>query len=509
MLLAKATTLPPLTPRAISIVLCSTLGTATYAFTWNSVTVALPHMQGTFSATTDQIAWVMISFIIGSSMMTTSVGWFSARFGRRTIYLWTVATYTVTLFGCGFSTTLEEEVLWRLLQGFSGAALIPLGQLIAVNAFPKERYSQATSLWAMGFVFAGVIAPALAGFVIEDLSWPWIFYVNVPISLAVFTAAWFLIPRSEQQEKPMDWLGYGSLLLSVGVLQLMLARGERLDWFQSREIIVEALIVVIAFYVFLAHTFTAKRSFVPLELFADRNFKLGLVFIFFTGTVLFLPLLLLPLQLKSVADYAAIDTGYLLLPRGIGTLIGLTSMAYLRDRVDPRPTLCVGLAITGLSAWYASDWSTDIRPWDVMWTSFLHGLATGAVWAPLNTLTLSRLPSRIQDQGFALFYLSFDVGYALGTAAVVGVHGRLVQINHAVISEVITPFNEILRYRLGSDAWDITKSTGLNALDNEVTRQSLMIAFNNTFLMMALLLFGMIPFIILFRRPAPMSSASD
>ena len=310
------------------------------------MTVALPHMQGAFSATTDQIAWVMIAFIIGSAMMTTSVGWFSGRFGRRRVYLCTVAGYTVTLIGCAASTSLEQEVLWRFAQGFCGAALIPLGQLIAVNAFPKERYSQATSLWAMGFVVAGVLAPAVAGFIIEDLSWPWIFHINVPVAIGVFAAAWFLVPDSPRKTKPMDWMGYLSLIICVGVLQLMLARGERLDWFSSPEIVIEALISAIAFYVFLAHTFTAKEPFVDKVLFHDRNFGLGLVFIFLIGTVLFLPLLLLPLQLQQVGGYAPIDTGYLLLPRGVGTLIGLVVMAQIRDRFDPRPILCVGLTLT-------------------------------------------------------------------------------------------------------------------------------------------------------------------
>ena len=163
--------------------------------------------------------------------------------------------------------------------------------------------------------------------------------------------------------------------------------------------------------------------------------------------------------------------------------------------------LCIGLSITAVSAWYASGWTTQIRPSDVMLTNFLHGLATGAVWAPLNTLTLSRLQGRLQDQGFALFYLSFDVGNAMGTAAVVALHARFVQVNHAILSETVSPFNELLRYRLSTDAWDITEQTGLSALDNEVTRQALMIAYNNSFLLVALALFTLIPFIILFRRP--------
>lgn len=304
----------------------------------------------------------------------------------------------------------------------------------------------------------------------------------------------------------MDWMGYLSLIICVGVLQLMLARGERLDWFSSPEIVIEALISAIAFYVFLAHTFTAKEPFVDKVLFHDRNFGLGLVFIFLIGTVLFLPLLLLPLQLQQVGGYAPIDTGYLLLPRGVGTLIGLVVMAKIRDRFDPRPILCIGLTLTALSAWNASFWTTDIRPMDVVLTNFLHGLATGAVWAPLNTITLSRLDPRVQDQGFALFYLSFDVGNAMGTAFVVGLHARYVQINHAIMSEVVSPFNEMLRFRLGTDAWDISRSSGLSALDTEISRQALMIAYNNAFLLIALLLAGLLPFVLLFRRPRAVSA---
>ncbi len=498
----------PIGLRSILIVLCSTLGTASYAFTWNSVGVALPHMQGSFAATTDQIAWVMIAFVIGSAMMTAAVGWFSIRFGRKRIYLCAMAGYTVTLLGCATATTLEQEVAWRLAQGAFGAALIPVGQSIAINAFPPERHGQATSLWALGFVTANVIAPTIAGTLIDEFSWPWIFYVNVPVGIAVFAAVWAIVPDSPKTARPLDWFGFTTLIVSVGVLQLMLARGERLDWFDSTEIVVEALIGGLALYLLVAHTVTARRPFIERALFAERNFVLGLAFIFMIGSVLFLPMLLLPLLMQQIGGFPASEAGYLMLPRGIGSIIGLTIMSQIRDRVDPRPILFYGLALMSFSAWTMGHWTTEVRPQDVAWASFLQGCATGAIWASLNTLALAKLDKRIQDQGLALFYLCFDSGNAMGTTAVFGLHARYIQINHALISESINPFSDLFRYGTQPDAWATTDARGLAALDLEVVRQATMIAYNNSFLLISLLLGSLIPFILLFRHKAKPGPAS-
>ncbi len=490
-----------ITLRSVLIVLCSTLGTAAYAFTWNSVGVAMPHMQGAFSATTDQITWVMIAFVIGSSTTTATVGWFAARFGRKNVFLWAVACYTATLLTCAFSTSLEEIVGWRFLQGAFGAALIPVGQSIAVNAFPRDRHGQATSLWALGFVTANVISPTIAGNLIESFGWAWIFFASLPIGVCVFIAAWFLVPDNERTPKPLDWTGFTSLIIGVGVLQLMLARGERADWFESTEIIIEAVIAGVALYLFVAHTLTAKAPFIPRALFADRNFVLGQFFIFFIGSVLFLPLLLLPLMLQQVGGYPALETGNLMLYRGFGSVIGLVIMARLRDRIDPRPLLVFGLILTAYASWSMGQWTTEMRAEDIALATFLQGCATGAVWAPLNSLALSKLDKRVQDQGFAFFYLNFDIGSALGTAAVIGLHARHVQINHAVLSENVSPFNDLLRD--GANLWDLEELGDLMALDHEIARQATMIAYNNAFLVIAIVLLGLIPFIALFRHRRP------
>ena len=482
------------------IVLNVTLATGVYAFTWNSVTVAMPHMQGAFSATIDQVAWVMIAFVIGSAAMTASVGFLSDRFGRKEVFLLSTIGFLVTLIGCGISTTLSEMVIWRFLQGVFGSGLMPLGQIIAVNAFPKDRYGQATALWALGFVTANVISPAISGQIVDTLGWPWIFYLPLPFGIAMLIAAFFLVPRTPKKHRDFNAMGYTSLIVGISALQLMLARGERLDWFESTEIIIECAVAVLGLYWFITNTITAKEPFFDRALFTNRNYTLGNTFVFMVGSVMFLPLLLIPLELQQIGGYPAIDTGYLLMSRGAGSIVGLVLLSRFRDRVDPRPILLVGLVCTGLACWNMATWTVDIRAWDVIWTNWLLGLATGAVWAPLNTLTLFKLSNKLQDQGFAFYYLAFDVGSAIGTAAVIGLHARHSQVNRSILTENITPYTNAIALE---QTWSITDPAGLAALELEVTRQATMIAFNNSFMVIAVVMLSLVPFIFLFRYSKP------
>ncbi len=489
-----------ITFRAITTVFCATMCTAMYAFTWNSVSVALPYMQGTFSATTDQIAWVIIAYVIGASVVTGCVGWLSARFGRKQLFLFSILGFIVTLFGCGMATTLWEEVFWRFAQGVIAAPLIPIGQSIAVAAFPRARHGQAISLWALGFVSANVISPVLGGILIEDWGWQWIFFFAVPAGVLGFVMSWFLVPWTPPEKKPLEWLGFLSLIIGVGTLQLMLARGERLDWFHSGEIIIEGIIAALALYIFVMHTILSKDTFIDGKLFRNRNFAMGQTFIFFIGAVMFLPLILLPLLLQQIGGYPALETGYLMLPRGLGSICGLTLMAYLRDRIDPRPLLFLGILGIAWPSWEMGHWTTEVRPWDVSYTTFVQGVAAGFIWAPLNTLTLSRLDRRVQDQGFALFYLIFDVGSAIGTAAVIGLQARYSQINHAELNEFVSPFNELLRYPHLSGVWDTSSAAGLATLQGEIGRQASMIGYNNAFMTIAMVMAVLLPFIFCFRH---------
>ncbi len=483
-----------------AIVVCGTAGTWSYSFTWNSVGVALPDMKGTFAATNDQIAWVMIAFVVGGAAMTASIGWLASRMGRKELFLLGLGGYTVSLVGCGASMSLEAEVFWRFVQGLSGAPLLSLGQLIVVNAFPRERYTQATSLWALGFVTGNVVAPALGGYLIEHFGWPWIFYANIPLGMAVFALGWSMVPKTARQPQRLDWIGFATLICGVALLQYTLARAEHLDWFSSNEIIAGTFFSVLLLYMFFAHTFTAKNTFVDRRLLSDRNFILGMVVVFIMGAVIFLPLLLLPLMLQQIAGYPAIEIGELLFVRGFGSISGLIIMTQIKERVDPRPLVILGLAFTLIPSWRMAYWTPEVLPFEVMWTNFLQGIGTSLLWAPLNRLVLSKLEGAIQNQGFALFYLTYDIGNAIGTALIIGLHTRQSQINHALLTEHVNPFNELWRYTTLRGGWSLGDLEGLTTLNSEIARQAAMIAYNNSFMIIAICSAAAAPLLLLFRR---------
>ncbi len=490
-----------ITPRSIAIVLCATVCTAMFAFSWNSVTVALPYMQGSFSATTDQIAWVIIAYVIGASVVTGCTGWLSIRFGRKRLFLFSIAGFVVTLVGCGMATTLWEEVFWRFAQGLVAAPMMPIGQSIAVAAFPRTHHTQATSLWALGFVTANVISPVIGGFLIENWGWQWIFFAVIPVGIVGFVMSWILVPSSEPEKRRLDWLGFASLVIGVGVLQLVLARGARLDWFSSTEIIIETVVTLLALYIFIVHTLTGRDTFVDRRMFLDRNFAMGQALIFPLGAVMFLPVILLPLLLQQIGGYPAVEVGYLMLPRGLGSIIGLSLMSRLRERFDPRLMLIFGLIGVAWPSWEMGHWNADVPAWEVTWTTFIQGMSIAFIWAPLNALTLSRLERRTQDQGYALFYLFFDVGSSVGTAAVIGVQVETSQISHEELNTFITPFNELLRAPFIMGGWNMDSVEGLLMIQGEIMRQASMIGYNNAFLVVAGVLFLAVPCVIGFRKP--------
>ena len=388
-----------------------------------------------------------------------------------------------------------------MFQGICGAPLVPLGQILAVNALPG-RHTQATSLWAIGFIAANVISPTLAGYLIDAWGWPWIFFASMPVSLLCLVAAWFFVPDTKHVARRMDWFGFSTLIIGLAIMQLLLARGERLGWFDSTEIVIEMLFACLLLYLFAVHTRFSKNPFIARELFLNWNFMLGLIFVFMVGCVLYLPMILLPLQLEQIGGYPPAEVGELMMARGIGTVLSLALMSRLRDRVDLRWLMLIGLLVTGSAIWSMSTWSAEVSPQLVITANFIMGAATGSVWAPMNTMTLSHLPQRNQNQGFALFYLMFDVGNAIGTAGLIAMHTRHSQIGHALLSEHVSPSRGVISEILGNSEGRSHESLqALLGLDNEITRQALAIAFNNSYLVAACLLLAMIPMIFLYRKP--------
>ena len=500
---APAAALPTGLNRAI-LVFAATVGTAAYDFTWTVVGVGLPHMQGTFSVTPDQIAWVMTAFIIGSAMMMGSVGWVTARLGRKRLFMLSLAGYTVTLLGCGMSTSLDEMVVWRFIQGVLGAPLIPLGQAITVDAFPPERHGKATSIWAIAIVAGGAFGPVAGGWLIEQYGWPWIFYITIPVGVFSFIAAWIFIPEiPNDPSRRLDWFGFGTLMVGIVSVQLALSRGGRLDWFESPEVIVEMLIAGIAFYLFVVNTLTAKRPFIDRALFRNRNYVISLVFLLVFGAIIILPNILLPLLLEQLAGYPATQAGFMLIPRGIGVILGLLLIGQIEHRVDARMVIFLCLVATVYTGWEMAHWNVDVRPWEVIWPNLVQGIASGMMWVPISALALGTLDKRLQAEGYAIFYLHFDIGSAVGVAGVIAIHTRQTQATHAILAEHVNPYNALFDYPAIAEIWDLAEASALAALDHEITRQAAMIAYNNSFLLLAIGTATLLPTVFFFRPTKP------
>lgn len=492
------------------LVISAIVGSSVFEFAWTIAGVALPHMQGAFSVTEDQIAWVMTAYVLGSAVAIPCVGWLSDRFGRKRVFIFSIASFTFTLIMCALATTLFEEAFWRYMQGVLGAGILPLGQAITLDAFPSDKQGQATALWGNGVVLGGIMGPVIGGIVVEYLSWPWIFWLNVPVGLIAMVGVIFYVPDIESEpDRPMDWFGFFLITSGLGVLQIMLNRGERLDWFDSPEIVLECIYATFALYLFIAHSWTTKVPFFRRQLFADRNFIIGQFFVMINGVVAILPLVLLPLLLQNVGGYPAITAGGLIVFRGLGLIIGLTIVGQISDRMDGRYLLVAGLLIMGISGMGMSFWTVEISPWEVIWTNTLQGVASGVMYVQITALSFSTLSPRFRTEGFAVFHTLLFVGAAMGVAGIVFVHTRSAQLSHAMLNELISPFREVFNFSSTPEQWDIETISGLASIHSEVIRQATMIAYNNTFLAVAILSLVSIPFAFLFKRNKTSNTDAD
>jgi len=483
------------------LVTSAVIGSSVFEFAWTIAGVALPHMQGAFSATPDQIAWIMTAFVLGTAVAIPCVGWLSDRFGRKRVFAASIFGFTLTLVMCATSTTLLDSAFWRFMQGALGAAIIPLGQAITVDAYPPDQQGKATAIWGNGVVLGGIMGPVIGGVVVEHLSWQWIYWLNVPIGIIALAGVLIYIPEIESEpDRPMDWFGFILITSGLAVLQIMLNRGERLDWFESPEIILECLYAVFALYLFVAHSWTAKNPFFRPQLFHNRNFVLGQAFTLVNGAVAILPLVLLPLLLQNVAGYPAISAGGLIVFRGLGLVLGLTLIGQVTDRVDARHILFLGLLLTGVSGWAMSTWTVEISTWDVIWTNMLQGIGSGIVYVQITSLTFSTLSPRLRTEGFAVYHTMLFLGAAMGVAGILFVHTRSAQTSHAILTEFVNPFREVFRFATTPEQWDISTLDGMAAIQDELIRQSQMIAYNNTFFTVAAMCFLAAPFVYLFRR---------
>lgn len=464
--------------------------------------VALPYMQGALAATTDQINWVLTSYIVAAAIMTPPTGWLAERFGRKRLFIASVAGFTLASGLCGMAATLEQMVLFRLLQGICGAPLVPLAQSVLLDTYPRERHGQAMALWGMGVMVGPILGPSLGGWLTENWQWRWVFYINLPIGvLTALGLTVFLHDARAARPRGFDWLGFSALSVGVGALQLMLDRGEQLDWFTSGEIITAAVVSGLGFYLFLVHMLTAEHPFLDRRLFRDRNLVTGLAFIFIVGIILLATLALLTPFLQTLLDWPVLTAGLVMAPRGMGTMLAMMLVGRLIAHVDPRALMAFGLALIGLSLWEMSHFNLDVGEGALVRTGITQGFGLGFVMVPLSTMTFATLDPALRTQGTALFSLMRNMGASIGISVVIFLLTRNTQIMHAELAEQATPFNPALSGGAAARLWSLGTAQGQAALNAEVTRQASLVAFLDDFRLMMVLALATVPLVALMRRP--------
>lgn len=467
--------------------------------------VALPRIQGSLSSTQDQMTWVLTSYIVAAAIMTPLSGWLAGRYGRRRVFLMSVFGFTIASAACGLAQTLPEIVLARLLQGLSGAALIPMSQAVLLDINPPHEHARAMGIWVMGVTIGPILGPALGGWLTENYSWRWVFFINVPVGIVCFLGIMAFMRETKTRHSRFDLVGFAALSLAIGAFQLMLDRGQTVDWFSSTEIIIEAAVAAFALYIFIVHMLTTKEHpFVSPALLADRNFLTGNIFIFVVGLVLFATLALLPPMLQGLMDYPVVLTGLVTAPRGIGTLLAMVVVQRVIKFMDSRWIIGMGFVATGLSLWLMTRFSLLMDSSLVIWSGLLQGFGTGLVYVPLAAITFATLAPSLRNEGTAVFSLVRNIGSSIGISVVTTLLTRNAQIMHARLAEHITPFGDALT---SPGAALLSSPSGYAALNGMVSRQAEMIAYNNDFKLMMVLTFCAVPLVLLLKRAQPSANA--
>ena len=473
---------------------------AVYASTQTIILVSLPQMQGDLSASIDQISWVVTGNIVASAIGIPPTAWLSARFGRKRLFLVCIACFIASCLLLSVSTTLEEVVVWRIFQGLTGAPLIAITQAIALDIYPKERQGMAMAVWSVGLVVGPVTAPTIGGYLTELGDWRLVFLAMVPLAMFSFFASMAVVPEwSSDRALRFDWFGFVAVTFGIGAAQLAIDQGQRLDWFDSTEFIVLTVVAGFGLYVFIAHILTARDPFLDPAIFRDRNFSVGLFTMFVYSPLIYIPMVLLPNMLEDLRDFPALTIGLLLLPRGLGQIVGLSIAGRIVGKVDCRKLLVVSLLLQAFTTWAMSRWDLGIGIWDIVWPSILQGIAMGFIFMSMITITYSTLDRERRTEGAALHSLVRNFGTSVGISTAVTLFIRFATTSHATLTENAEPFNELFRLPDNLALWDLESLASIATLESQIMRHAEMVGYANDFFVMTVWALCLIP-VALFAR---------
>ena len=492
-----SSTLEPGTRRVLVTICCMT-ATIMQALDTTIANVALPYMQGSLSASLDQINWVLTSYIVAAAIMTAPIGWIADRFGRKKLFIICVAGFTVASLLCAMAQNIVQIVLFRLMQGMAGAALVPLSQSVLLDAYPPERRGGAMAIWGMGVMLGPIMGPTLGGWLTDNYSWHWVFLINLPIGVGTVIGMMLFMEETEQHHHlRFDWFGFIALAVGIGSLQLLLDRGEQVGWFEASEIWIEAIISAFGFYYFFAHSLTTDEPFVRFDLFKDRNFVSGCLFMVVIGVVLFGTMALVTPFMQNVLGYPIITAGMLLGTRGLGTMFTMMVAPKLMAKVETRYLILVGLILTAGTLYQMTGFTLDTPPKTIVIINIIQGVGLGLLFVPVTSAAFATLPNRLRTSGTAINTLVRNIGSSIGISMVIANLTSKTTYMHERLGEAVTPFNDALQFPDVGSILNTQTDTGRAMLDAIVTQQAAVIAYANDFKLLMVLCICAMPLILL------------
>ena len=494
------TALAPLPPgmRRSMLTVCAMTATIMQALDSTIANVALPYMQGSLSASLDQVNWVLTSYIVAAAIMTAPIGWLADRFGRKRLFIVCVGGFTVASVLCGSAQNIEQMVLFRGLQGSFGAALVPLSQAVMLDAYTLAERGSAMAIWGIGVMIGPIMGPTLGGWLTDQYSWHWVFLINLPIGIVtVIGLVIFMDEPPTEKGRRFDWFGFVALAAGIGALQIMLDRGEQVGWFSSTEIVAELVVSIVGFYFFFAHSLTTDNPFVRFEVFRDRNFATGLVFMAFIGVALFGTLVLVSPFMQNNIGYPVTTAGWLLGTRGIGTLLSMMVISRLLRLIEARWLLLVGLTLMAGTLYQMELFTEQTSAMTIAVTSVIQGFSIGMLFVPLSTVAFLTLRNELRTEGTAMLTLIRNIFSSIGISVMIAQLTNTTTVMHARIVENVTPFNDALRMPNVTSALDMTTEAGKALLDLVVTQQAAIIAYANDYRMLLVLSVAAMPLVLL------------
>jgi DHA2 family multidrug resistance protein len=478
------------------VTICCMTATIMQALDTTIANVALPYMQGSLSASLDQINWVLTSYIVAAAIMTAPIGWLADRFGRKTLFIICAGGFTVASVLCAMAQNIEQMVVFRLLQGMAGAALVPLSQSVLLDAYPPAERGKAMAIWGMGVMLGPIIGPTLGGWLTDNYSWHWVFLVNLPVGILTVAGLMIFMEETKKQSgMRFDWFGFIALAIGIGSLQLMLDRGEQVGWFDAFEIWAEMIVSIAGFYYFFAHTLTTDSPFINFAMFKDRNFVSGCLFMLVIGVVLFGTMALVTPFMQNLLGFPILTAGLLLGSRGVGTMFTMMCAPQLMKRIEARYLILAGLLISAGTLYAMTGFTTDTTQRTIVIVSVIQGVGLGLLFVPISSVAFATLPNHLRTSGTSLTTLLRNIGSSVGISMVIANLTSKTTFMHERLGESVTPFNQALQMPDVASILNLGTDTGRALMDQIVTQQAAVIAYANDFKLMMILTIIVMPLV--------------